>query len=174
MSAISSLYIPCVEKNINAEFIANVFEKNGIAMVSRIAIESIKNTGAKFNRVYIGINYWFDTEAAYNFIWRLKNPAFEARIIYEDDNWWPVSINKFPHKLFSEYGKGRLLTIFNQNVDMDFFETEEAYEEIKIDIEKTNQLKAIIAGFNKKNDEDDFNDYLREMEEERALWISEQ
>ena len=39
---------------------------------------------------FIEVSEWFDREAAYNMIKRIKNPLKEARIVYEDDNWWAV------------------------------------------------------------------------------------
>jgi hypothetical protein len=39
---------------------------------------------------FIEVSEWFDREAAYNMIKRIRNPLKEARIVYEDDNWWTV------------------------------------------------------------------------------------
>jgi hypothetical protein len=39
---------------------------------------------------YIEVAEWCDREAAYNLIRKIKNPNVEARIVYEDDNWWTV------------------------------------------------------------------------------------
>ena len=39
---------------------------------------------------FIEISEWLDSEAAYNMIKRIRNPLKEARIVYEDDNWWAV------------------------------------------------------------------------------------
>ena len=39
---------------------------------------------------YIEVAEWCDREAAYNLIKKIKNPNIEARIVYEDDNWWTI------------------------------------------------------------------------------------
>jgi len=39
---------------------------------------------------YIEVAEWCDRETAYNLIRKIKDPRREARIIYEDDNWWTV------------------------------------------------------------------------------------
>ena len=39
---------------------------------------------------FIEVAEWFDREAAYNMIKRIKNPLKEARIVYSDDDWWTV------------------------------------------------------------------------------------
>ena len=118
MSAISSVYIPHIKKDNDAEFIAYIFERNLIAQVSRVAIEYNKKT--KKYSAFVGIHSWCDTEIAYNFLHRLKNPKKEARIVYRDDEWWVVEVNKFPHKLISKasgLNKKRTLTIFRPLTD---------------------------------------------------------
>jgi hypothetical protein len=110
MNAIKSIYIPNIERAISAQYIAKVFDKAGLAKVSKIAIEPNRNSC----RVYAEIDYWHDSEAAYNFITRLKTPRFEARFVHDDDNWWVVQANKFPHKTENTGRKGRIITIFVQ------------------------------------------------------------
>lgn len=204
MNAITSLYIPCVEDVFNAEFIANAFDKLGIAKVSRIATEKSTDRGSKkYKRVYVGIKFWHDTEAAFNFIRRVRNPKIETRFVYQDDNWWPVEINRFPHKIDTS-NKKRTLTIFNES---DYVENELNLCEIIdgcIENEKTKMLKNIIANFPamkkiygeniidnefkrevvahicgyKDADEMDvaetFDGYFREIEADREKWFSEQ
>jgi hypothetical protein len=156
MNAITSIYIPRIETKFNAEFIADVFERNDIAQVSRVYIEPyksiIKNGLNKYNRAYIGIKSWHDTEVAFNFIARLRNPSREARLVYSDDNWWPVNINTKPNKLASNK---RVLTLFDENQatfccdDISTTAVGEAELEdfIQVDAEKTALLRSIISNF---------------------------
>jgi hypothetical protein len=167
MSPITSIYLPNIQKDVNAEFIAHIFEKNDIAKVSRIAIEHKKNK--KF--AYVGIQFWHDTEVAYNFINRLNNPNKEARIVYRGDDWWVAQINKTPNKLIS--AKKRTVTVFQSTV---------------IDQQKTKMLKEFIFGQpvepdfipfwqdiqDEIEDVEDFNSYCREIDSERERWFSEQ
>jgi len=125
MTTITSIYIPKIDIKFNAEFIAEIFDRNGIAEISRIYIESftsiMKNKEAnKFNSAYIEILCWYDTENAYNFIECIKNPIKEARIVYGHNSWWTAEINNFPEKL---YTKTRVLTIFKNNIDVDELST---------------------------------------------------
>jgi len=195
MNTITSLYIPCIQDTFNSEFIVNLFEKSGIAQVSRVAMEPIKKSVSnesfeKYNRVYIGIKVWNDTEAAFNLIKRLRNPSVEARIVYCDDNWWPVYINKYPAKLAS--GK-RVLTLFeekhndNYNDDLRTTVVHEYHEPkknniIKIDVDKTLLLRNIINGIRTTPVYDDeleeldksklIRNIMREMDEE-TMWHTE-
>lgn len=90
---IFSLMINYIESQYTAEYIANVFWYQNIAQVSSITlIPNLKNTEI-FNTAYITIAYWCDSEVAYNFIQRLKDQEKEARIVHNDDDWWPVEIN---------------------------------------------------------------------------------
>lgn len=187
MNTISSIYIPCIDTEINAKFIADVFDKNGIAEVSSIYIEPYKSL--VYNRAYIGIKTWHDTEAAFNFIGQLRNPNREARIIYSDDNWWPVYINNYPAKLASSK---RVLTLFEEK-HVEFYNDDisttaqlepQPLDMIKIDLEKTNLLRNIVANFqlvlNYKrqaefniNDAADFDSYSREIDDEQKKWADE-
>lgn len=180
MIAITSIYIPCIEKIFNAEFIADVFERNDIAQVSRVYLEPyksiMKKKSNKYNRAYIAIKSWHDTEAAYHFINRLRSSNREARIVYNEDNWWPVAINKNPSKLASIE---RVLTVF-EDKQADFCEddisttavvTDEPKEFVQVDAEKTKLLRSIVAGFKKQHDDAEaFDGYVREMDRDRKKW----
>lgn len=91
--SIKSLMIPCVESQYTQVYIANVLWSQHIAKASSITlIPYIKNSEI-YSIAYIAIAEWCDTEAAYNFIQRLKNPAREARLVHYSDNWWPIELN---------------------------------------------------------------------------------
>lgn len=189
MFAITSLFIPRIDKRFNAEFIANTFEKNGIAKVSKIFIEPYKNNKNRLNnnyyRVFIGIKSWCETETAYNFVSKLRDPSREARIVYSDDNWWPVFINNNINKLLSNKC---VLTLFNEK-PVDFLEDELFEDElsttavigddiddfIEIDSKKTQLLRSIVANFkNKSSDVTDLDNYMQEIMNSREKWFSEQ
>lgn len=114
MSA-KSLMIQEVESQYTQTYIANVFWRQDIAKVSNITlIPYIKNSEI-YNIAYINIAEWCDTEAAFNFIQRLTNPEREARIVYSEDNWWPVEINTHNNGNISV---GTYTVVF----DLDYFE----------------------------------------------------
>lgn len=186
MNAVKSLYIPHVEKHYNAEFIADIFSKNDLAQVGRVYIEPYKTNiinRLNYNRAYIQIDYWYETESAYSFIKRLRNPSTEARLVYSDDNWWLVDINRYPSKFTTN---NRVLTIFTKpnevdevdescsNVAVGDVEEDEVEEFVRIDVEKTKLLRDIVAKFKEnqerelmKEEDDDtagFEAYIREMD----------
>jgi len=187
MKPITSIYIPRIDSEFDANFIADVFGKNGIAQVSSIYIEPCKN--GVFNRAYIGIKLWHDTESAFNFIAQLHNPSREARFVYMDDNWWAVYINKYPAKLASSK---RVLTLFEEK-HVEFYNDDistiaplepQPLHIIKVDLEKTNLLRNIVANFqlvlNYKrqaefniSDAADFDKYSREIDDEQKKWADE-
>jgi len=85
--------IVCVDSLYTAEYIANIFWNQHIATLNNLTlIPYLKENKIHFV-AYINIDQWCDSEAAYNFIQRLKSPSREARIIYNDDNWWSVELN---------------------------------------------------------------------------------
>ena len=203
MSAITSVIIPRINASFSAEFIADIFDKNGIAKVSRVYIEPYKNSLGCYNRAYIAIKTWHDTESAFGFIERLRNPSREARLFYNDDNWWPVNINNDTIKLASNK---RVLYVFEEK-QADFFDYDlsttdlEGEEFVQVDAEKTKLLRNIILDMKlrllnheinqnqyrtqaMRNREyllqemddsvDSFDGYLHEMYDDREKWFSEQ
>jgi hypothetical protein len=184
MSSIKSVFIPRIEKKVDAEFIADVFSRNGIAEVSKVYIEPHKSKNkTKYNHAYIAIKFWHETKTAQNFIQRLQNPYRETRIVYNaDDNWWVVNINKDMSKLDINT---KVLTIFREKeacIDDDELSLQAVADddeildnESDIDYDKTKLLKDVIANL-KTNDEEleDFARYLDEMDKGRELWYSEQ
>jgi len=175
MNPITSIYIPHIEASFNAEFIASIFERNGIAQVSRIYIEPCKtimknednknknrhnynSNNINYNNVYIEIHSWYDTENAYNVIESIRDPYKEARIVYGHNNWWTAHINNYPEKL---YNKTRILTIFkDSNIDEDELSTTaiadpymyykkkpKKMNTIDIDNKYEDELKAKIYGY---------------------------
>ena len=65
---------------------------------------------------YIEVAEWCDREAAYNLIRKIKDPRKEARIVYEDDNWWTVEETTeadLQYTLSPEFS--RWTTVFKEN-----------------------------------------------------------
>ena len=160
-----------------------MFSKNGLAQVSKVYLKPNIN----YNRAYIQINSWQETEAAYSFIKRLRNSSVESRLIYSDDNWWSVNINKYP-AIFN--CNNRVLTVFPKpveivemdddcsNVAVGNFEEDEEF--VTIDAEKSKMLRDIVAKF-KENyerqlmeqeevDAAEFEAYIREMDWVRNVY----
>ena len=185
MSAITSLYIAHVEKQYNAEFIADLFSRSDLAQVSRVFIEPYKSNNinrSNYNRVYVQIDFWHESEAAYSFIRRLRNPSAEARLVYSGDNWWAVDINRYPSKLISN---NSVLTIFSRPNEADEVEDtsstvavgnveEDVAEEFgRFDAMKTDMLRNIVASFKENSERElmeqeeidaaEYEAYLREM-----------
>lgn len=84
-----SLIMPCVAPNISAGEIARIFYKLDIATMKAITLLPICDAIC----AYIEVGYWHETETAYNFIERLRNPNKEARVVYDDPSWWLVMEN---------------------------------------------------------------------------------
>jgi hypothetical protein len=154
MNAITSIYIPHVEHYYSAEYIADVLDRSGIAKVSKIAFE----TNDKFKRVWVDIKTWHDTEAAFNFINRLRNPSREARFVHANDFWWTVEINKFPHKTDSSKAKNQLI-VFH---DTDFIFPNNFHNTSSDDF---------VIDIDDYDDEADFDAYCNEMDESRECWL---
>ena len=89
-----SLYIPHVFLNLNESFIAGVFESLRIGRVDRVDfVRKSDRYGKPYNAAYVHFAEWYTGPAVENFVERVKNPAKEARIVYEDPWYWIVLEN---------------------------------------------------------------------------------
>jgi hypothetical protein len=70
--------------------IAVLLEYLGLLKTRKICVMPDFKRGQLFYKAYIEVAEWCDREAAYNLIKKIKDPRKEARIVYEDDNWWAV------------------------------------------------------------------------------------
>ena len=93
---IKSLFISAIDVSYSADYIMDMFYCQNIATISRITLVPYESISGVRNRAYIDIHEWHPTEAAYNFIKRLKENKYEARIVHSDDNWCVVGVNKKP------------------------------------------------------------------------------
>jgi hypothetical protein len=110
--------INCVDSQYTAEYIANVFWRLNLAKVDTITLIPFLKDGTIFNIAYIYIDYWFDREVAYNFIYNLKYGVKEPRLVHYDDEWWPVQ--------FNTHNAGNLnVGIYTTKFDISYFEKPE-------------------------------------------------
>ena len=70
--------------------IALMLEYLGLLKSRKICVMPDFQRGQLCYTAYIEVAEWCDREAAYNLIRKIKRPDIEARIVYEDDNWWTV------------------------------------------------------------------------------------
>lgn len=96
MTVIKSLFIASVDPKYNADYIMDAFYCQNVATISRVTLVPCETKFGIKNRAYIDVHEWHPSEAAYNFIQRLKDITKEARFVYNDDNWWVVEVNKKP------------------------------------------------------------------------------
>ena len=87
---IKSLFINAINISFTADYVIDAFYCQNIATISRVTLVPYDSC----YRVYLDIHEWHASEAAYNFIQRLRDPNREARIVHNDDNWWAVKVNK--------------------------------------------------------------------------------
>ena len=92
--SIKSITIPAVEIKYSAEYIANTLWDNNIAQANLITMIPYLRENKVYNIAYIGIEFWCDSEVAFNFIKKLQDPLKEVRLVHNSDDWWNVEINK--------------------------------------------------------------------------------
>jgi hypothetical protein len=110
----NNLMITCVEKEYTSEYIANVFWNQQLARVKNVTLIAYIRTSDNelYYVAYIDIDQWCDTEAAYNFVNRLKEGK-EPRIVHHDEEWWPVALNT--------HNNGGILPPFTASFNSSYF-----------------------------------------------------
>lgn len=91
--SIVSIVISRIEPKYTAEYIANVLWNSNIARVNSITLLPYLQGSDVFQRAYVNIAEWTDSEIAYNFIKRLNNVSKKTRLVHHNDLWWPVKLN---------------------------------------------------------------------------------
>ena len=89
-----SLFIPYIFPNIKAARIRKVFDTNQIGQVERVDfVTKIDKNGQRHNCAYIHFDHWYLNTSSYNLQDRIRNPAVQARVVYDDPWYWVVMEN---------------------------------------------------------------------------------
>ena len=88
-----SMYIPYV--SASAEYIKETIEDFGFGKVKRVDCVSRGNDEPS-SMAFIHMEYWEEDALTENFQERIKNSEKEARIVYDDPNYWIILPNKNP------------------------------------------------------------------------------
>ena len=99
-----SMYIPYVSSD--AEYIKETIEDFGFGKVKRVDCVS-RGSDEPTSMAFIHMEYWEEDALSENFQERIKNSEKEARIVYDDPNYWIILPNKNPlsdemHKMQAE------------------------------------------------------------------------
>lgn len=107
---IKNIMITSLGLEYTNEYIANTFWQNRIAKIRYITLFPYLNTQFQIRNIaYLTVDHWCETEAAFNFLQRLKQG--EARIVHRDDEWFAVQVN--PHSYPNVYGVRVFTTEFD-------------------------------------------------------------
>jgi hypothetical protein len=83
-------YVTIAHVPNDAALVAYHLEKLGLFKTKAICVFPEFNGKTQFYRAYVEVAEWCDREMAYNMIKRIKNPRQEARLVFNDDDWWTV------------------------------------------------------------------------------------
>ena len=150
--------IQFVEFEYTAEYIANVFWRQHIAQVSNITLIPYLQNSDVFYVGYITIDHWVDSEAAYNFVQRLKNQGTEARLVHSGDDWWAVKKNSHNS---GELVVGNYTTIFDRNY---YQNGDEVAVDVAVDVAEEEEYK-------EEYKEEDYGWVVKEEAKEDYGWI---
>jgi hypothetical protein len=95
--------------------IALLMEYLGLFKTRKICVMADFKRNQLCYTAFIEVAEWCDQEAAYNLIRKIKNPNIEARIVYEDDQWWVVEETTEHDIRFTQFSN-RWTTEFKQPI----------------------------------------------------------
>jgi hypothetical protein len=89
-----SLFIPRVFINIREQRIVKIFHILRIGKVSKIDfVWKRGRNGKPYNSVFVHFDHWYDNTASRNFQARVRDPAQDALLVYDDPWYWVVLEN---------------------------------------------------------------------------------
>ena len=128
-----SIYIPHVSENqANQVYFINIFDKLNIGMVKRVDFQTYQNTTDKM--AFVHMNKWYDNIAVEHLQEKIIDKNHEAKIVYDDPNYWIIRQNNRPipdnyaqeleklHLLVFETNKSmtqKIHTLEQKNVDLE-------------------------------------------------------
>ena len=97
MSSSPSLYIPVISVFMTENYIKKVFKDKNIGKV--LKVEFVKNLEKNRYEAFIHFDEWFDTNESNNLKKDILDSNTKTKFVYNDNNkYWPLLVNKNPHK----------------------------------------------------------------------------
>ena len=156
-SPIKAFYLKCI---LNAKEMAMFFETNEIAKVSSVLItlcKSVLLTNKQSTLAYVCVEYWYDTEAAYNFIKLINRfQTFDTRLLNLNNEIRAVEIKNENYYQLLQQGVNNEQFIY-------------CYETI---IDEYNLFNYVIQ-INDNKMEQNLDEYITEADDKRENWITD-
>lgn len=97
MSSTLSLYIPVISIFISESYIKKIFKSKNIGDV--LKVEFVKNIQKNRYEAFVHFKEWFNSEESKKLQEDINNINTKTKFIYDDNNkFWPLLVNKNPHK----------------------------------------------------------------------------
>ena len=94
-----SIYVPIMKSEIDEVYIKETFDKLNLGIVKRVDFVDIENesNNNEFKKAFIHFNSWEITNpATVNFMSKVKDANLQAKIVYDEPNYWICLPNKNP------------------------------------------------------------------------------
>ena len=102
------------------------------------------NGKQQFFKAYVNVSNWSDNISSKNLQARIKDPCKEARLVYQDDNWWAIEETEKEDMKFTESDAFQKWTTMFSLEEQEEEEEEEEEEEQDVLIEDNNQVKVQV------------------------------
>ena len=95
--SVLSLYIPVISNSVSETYIKTMFKNKNIGTVLRV--DFVKNIEKNRREAFIHFDEWFDNEESKLLKEDILNPDTKTQFKFNHtDKFWPLLVNKNPHK----------------------------------------------------------------------------
>ena len=91
-----SLYIPVISENISEQYIKKMFKSHNIGIVLRV--DFVKNIEKNRREAFIHFDEWFTSDESVKLQEDIKNNETKTKFVYTKEKFWPLLVNRNPHK----------------------------------------------------------------------------
>jgi len=95
-SPVLSLYIPVIQEKTSEEYIKSIFNKKNIGKILRV--DFVVNIKKNRREAFIHFDEWFENEECKKLKDDIMDPNTKTKLYHTNDRFWPILVNKNPHK----------------------------------------------------------------------------
>ena len=119
--SVLSLYIPIISDSISENYIKKIFVNKNIGKILRV--DFVKNLKKNRREAFIHFDEWFINDEVNALKKDIEDPNTKAKLMYNDKNFWPLLVNKNPHKRvnnpnYSVLQKSEVTNVYKTNLNL--------------------------------------------------------
>ncbi len=119
--SVLSLYIPIISDSISENYIKKIFVNKNIGKILRV--DFVKNIQKNRREAFIHFDEWFVNDEVSALKKDIEDPNTKTKLMYNNKNFWPLLVNKNPHKRvnnpnYSILEKSEVKNVYKTNLNL--------------------------------------------------------